>query len=114
MKRLILAAMLAMSPIAACTPTPSPANVADMTKLDEQAGLAVELAYQAANRTIFFANRAGLLNAAQKAQASTLDSKAFAAVLVVRSAYKTGNAATYSDAVATAYLAVQQLTALTK
>lgn len=111
MKRLILAGLaLALSACATLPPVPtSPAAIADRTPLDEQAALAVELAYQAAGTAVLTANRAGAVPAALKPRIAAADRKAFAAVQAVRAAYAAGNAPSYAAALVSARAAVADL-----
>lgn len=88
---------------------PAPASVADQTKVDEQAALSVELAYQSAVLAVRTANRAGLLSPADRARAAELDTRAYAAVQAVRAAYEAGNAASYRSAVESARSAIAGL-----
>lgn len=110
MKRMILAS-LALTLSACVTPTlpASPAVVADRTVLDEQAGLAIELAYEAAGTAVLTANRAGLIPATLKPRIAAADRKAFAAVQAVRAAYDAGNATSYATALTIARGAVTDL-----
>jgi len=76
----------------------SPAVLADQTELDEQAGLAVELAFQGATLAVTTAARADLIPADQRPRVSAAQQDAYDAVLRVRAAYDAGNAATYQPA----------------
>lgn len=120
MKRLMIAAALCVVALSGCdqigavNSLPTPSTVAEKTTLDEKAGLAVDLAYQAANRAVFFAAKAGFLTPAQKAAAADIDADAYTAVQATRAAYKAGNATTYADAVSAALQAVARLQSLTK
>lgn len=120
MKRMILAvcAALALSGCAALGNLagglpPSPAAAADQTTLDEQALLAVELAYKAARTAAELAVDAGVLKGEAATRVAVLDNQAFLAVTLARSAYKTGNAQSYKDALGEAQKAVAALLALT-
>lgn len=88
---------------------PPPATVANQTKLDEQAAIGIELAYQAANLAIRTANRAGALSPSDKLKAADLDNQAYRAVLAVRAAYDAGNDTNYGAASAKAQEAVLAL-----
>lgn len=81
---------------------PAPAAVADQTRLDEQAALSIELAYQAAARLISVAVDAGLVRGDRATQIAAIDRRAYRAVLTARAAYDAGNAASYASALATA------------
>ncbi len=76
-----------------------PSTVADQTTLDERGAIAVELAYQAANKAAEALTDAGLIEGADATRVAEIDRKAFAAVQAARRAYDTGNAATYADAI---------------
>lgn len=108
MKALIIAAALALS---ACAPLaalggvaslPVPSKLADRTKLDEQAALAVELAYKTARTLAELAVDAGAVKPGTPLarRIAVADVQAYAAVVAVRSAYDAGNADAY-DAAAT-------------
>ena len=92
----------------------SPSAVANTTKLDEQAALGVELAYQAANRATFFAAKAGFLSPDAKLRAADLDNAAYKAVLATRAAYDAGNATSYAVAATRAQAAISTLLAQSK
>ena len=112
---------LLLCALAACIP-PSPGRVsgipaspvaaANQTVLDEQAMLAVELAYKAARTAAELAVDTGLLEGPAAARVAELDNKAFRAVAVVRSAYATGNAGSYGEALSEARAATAELLAL--
>lgn len=93
---------------------PAPATIADRTRVDEQAALSVELAYQAANLAIRTANSAGALSDANKLRAADLDNRAYKAVLAVRAAYDAGNATNYGAAAAQARQAITDILELVK
>lgn len=107
-------ALSACNPLAIPTPPASPSAVANTTKLDEQAAISVELAYQAANRAVFFASRAGVLSADAKLRAADADNIAYKAVLGVRAAYDAGNATSYGAASVKAQQAVTTMLSITK
>jgi hypothetical protein len=118
MIRLVLAIACSLA-LAACTTTgvpaipDNPAAVADSTVKDEQAQLAVELAYKAARLAVEAGVDAGVIRGERATQFAALDRKAYAAVQASRTAYRTANATSYSGAIATARSAVGQLLALT-
>lgn len=91
----------------------SPAAAADQTVLDEQAMLAVELAYKAARTAAELAVDSGVLKGEAAARVAELDNTAFRAVALVRAAYGAGNAASYGAALTEARAAVGALLALT-
>lgn len=120
-RKLILAAaaVLALSGCGLAKPAlsglpPAPVAVADATTLDEQAALAVELAYQAARTAAEVAVDAGVLKGATAARFADLDRQAFLAVAVVRQAYRTGNATSYASALGDARRTITALLTLTK
>lgn len=113
MKRLLIPLVLALSACATVPTIPqSPAAVADATKLDEQAGLAITTGYRAAVAAARLANRVAPFSPSTKARAADLEAKAFAAVAAVRTAYEAGNAASYSAAIANARTLIDQITDL--
>lgn len=90
----------------------SPAAAANQTKLDEQVGLTVTLAYTAAARAAALAIRVGIVkDAATIAKIGELDGKAYAAVLAVRQAYLAGNSDGYLSAITQAREAATALLA---
>lgn len=98
-----LATAAALSLVAACVTTPAPVTVANHTKLDEQAALAVELAYQASAQALL------ATGAAKRPEVKAADNRAYAAVKAVRAAYDAGNASSYTAAVESARGAVSAL-----
>lgn len=91
----------------------SPSAVADRTKVDEQAGITVTLAYTAASKAAALAIRTGLVtSAATIKRIGELDTKAYAAVVAVHDAYKAANAASYGAAIAKANAVIGELVAL--
>lgn len=111
MGKLLMAALLIALP--ACTmplaSVPPPATIADQTILDEQTGLSVELAYQAAATAVKTADQAGIIPAAAKLRIAAADRRAYAAVRAVRGAYDAQNAASYATALPIARAAVADL-----
>ena len=111
-----LLACLALSlAITACATTglpSSPGAVASQTVKDEQAILAVELAYKAARLSIETGVDAGLIKGERATQFAALDNRAYSAVQIARDAYAAGNAADYVAAVARARSAVEAMLAL--
>jgi hypothetical protein len=98
------------------TPPESPGAVADRTKLDEQAGITVTLAYTAAAKAAALAIRTAdaighPLPAATVQRIGALDAQAYAAVQAVRQAYLTANAASYAAAIAQANAVIGNLLA---
>lgn len=112
MRRLALAIAALSLGLGACTPTPplTPSSVANQTKLDEQVGLTVTLAYTAAARAAALAIKTGLVkDKATIARIGELDKRAYAAVLGVRAAYQAGNATDYLSALTQARTAIAAL-----
>lgn len=107
----LLATMVACAPLAACDfgTIQSPGSVANRTVLDEQIAVSVELAYKAARVAVETGVDAGLIKGATAAKVALADNRAFAAVQFVRTAYRAGNAASYSAAATEAQKAVGAL-----
>ena len=122
MRRIIFAIALAASSLslASCdlggaiksVPT-SPSQVADRTVIDEQGMQAVELAYKASRLAVETGVDAGFIRGPAAAKFAVLDNKAYAALGVLRGAYRTANAKGYGDALTNARQAVTDLFALT-
>lgn len=111
--RMILIALAAIL-LPACTMTapqtlPPPVQVADMTIADEKAGLAIELAYQAAATAALTADRAGIVPDTMRPRIAAANRRAIAAVGAVRAAYDASNAASYAEALPKAREAVAAL-----
>lgn len=114
MKHIILPIILALSlPGCATFPT-APVDVANQTKLDEQAALAIELAYQAAALAVSTAADLGVLKGANASKAAEIDRKAYRAVQAVRTAYDSGNATSYAAAAISARAEIAALLAAVK
>jgi hypothetical protein len=88
-----------------------PADVADQTTLDERIGIVATLGYTAASRMGTALASAGLID---KARFKALDAQGYAAVLALKAAYDTGNAGSYSDAIARANAAVAGMKSLVR
>jgi hypothetical protein len=96
--------------------TGGPVVVADQTKLDEQVGLSLTLAYTAAAKAaalaITLADASGHpLSSATVQKIGQLDQRAFAAVTAVRAAYLAGNGSNYLSAISGARAAVNDILA---
>jgi len=123
MKRLLIAA-LALA-LAACTggnlaftgpaavagaaeaaSLPAPGAVADETTVDEQALLRLELAYKAVRTAVEAAVDVGVISGPVAARIAVADNKAFHWLSLARSAYDTGNAASYRNALTQAEAAI--------
>lgn len=74
-----------------------PGTYADKTTLDEKAGIAVEVAYQAAALAATGLAREGLVSGDAAARLKSADAKAYAATQKARAAYDAGNARSYRD-----------------
>ncbi len=111
-REMFFAAALALG-IAGCVSTSAPVAVADQTVLDEKAGIAAEVAYTAVAKAIVVSIRAGLItDRAKLEKIRDLDAKAYAALQATRAAYKSGNALSYSAALAEGNLAVRSILSL--
>jgi len=90
--------------------TGGPATVADQTKVDEQLGLSLTLAYTAASRAAALAISTGLVrdvNTIRKIGA--LDTRAYNAVVAVHNAYLAANGTNYLASIAAARAAISDL-----
>jgi hypothetical protein len=120
MKRIGLMAALVAVALSACAPvvdavTGGPVTVSDRTKVDEQVGLTVTLAYTAASRAAALAINTGLVtDRATIARIGQLDARAYAAVQAVRTAYLAANGTGYLSALTQARQAVADLLAAVK
>jgi hypothetical protein len=118
MKRLMIASLaLALSACAGLVSPgtlapPSPASIADKTRLDEQGPLALTLAYRVANRLGVVALRTGIAKGAKGERIKALDRDAFAWVERARAAYLAGNAASYAEAALRARSIIAEITQL--
>jgi hypothetical protein len=105
MKRAVLLAALAASMtlsgcagLSAFAPPTAPAVVANRTVLDEQALLALELAYKAARLVVETGVDAGAIHGDTAAKIARFDDTAYKALGAARLAYAAGNAADYGTA----------------
>lgn len=118
MKKFLLAIAASSLALGGCTtvgPYGSPVVVANQSKIDEQIGLTVTLAYTASARAAALAINTGLIkDPAAIQRIGQLDARAYAAVLAVRSAYQAGNSADYLSALSQAQSAIADLLAATK
>lgn len=73
----------------------TPAEVADTTKVDEQAALGAEVLYTTASTLGNTLSRAGAID---RAKFQALDAKAYDYLLAVRAAYKAGNSGGFVEA----------------
>jgi hypothetical protein len=112
MKHHVLALALGLCGCATLPPAPPPAVLADRTRLDEQAGLAITTGYRAAVAAARLANQVRPFDAATRTKAADLEARAFAAVAAVRAAYEAGNARDHAEAVAKARALIERITAL--
>jgi hypothetical protein len=88
---------------------PAPATVADKTTLDEEGLLRLERLYKATRTAVEMAVDAGVIHGAVASRIAAADNKAFHLLGLARSAYDTGNAATYTAAVAQAQAAISDI-----
>lgn len=92
----------------------SPKAVAEQTVLDERIALGMELAYQAAAFSAVTAIKAGVVPQEQMKTVRDADQMAYNAVLMVRNAYKAGNADSYLSASSDARAAISAMMNLLK
>lgn len=115
MKKLAIALAALGMGLTACepgtVPPASPGAVAETQVIDEQAALAVELAYKGARMAVELAVDSGVLKGDAAAKVALLDKRAYAAVLATRKAYDAGNSADYLSAATTARAAINDLLA---
>lgn len=122
---LVLAAALALTGLTGCTRAqmadvasaanviPAPVEVANRTKLDEQAGITVTLAYVALNKAAGLLIETGLITDQATIHAiGAADAEAIEAVRGVREAYLAANAEGYTEAITKANGALKRLSAL--
>ncbi len=116
MLKIIIAMSLGLSGCTTIAPAAlQPVTYADQTKIDEQVGLTVTLAYTAAARAAALAISTGLVkDRATIARIGHLDQRAYNAVLAVRAAYEAGNSANYLSALTQAQAAIADLLAAVK
>lgn len=122
MRRLLLATCLAFA-LCSCGVTPAitggPVTVADQTKLDEQLGLTITLAYTGTAKAAGLAIEAAAATGHPLSNA-TLDrinaarAKAYALVTATRQAYLAGNSTNYLTAATQARQAIADLLAVVK
>jgi len=104
-------AIVAALALAACTPTitnipTSPAALSDRTIADEQVAIGLELGYKAFRLALELGVDAGVIKGPRATQAAAADQRAYAALLVARAAYRTGNAGDYITAAREANAAI--------
>lgn len=109
MKRILIAAALALSGCAQLGIPASPSDIANKTTLDEKGAIGVEASYKAARTVVEFAVDTGLLKGASATKAAALDTMAYTAVTKARAAYEAGNAASYPAAVNAASAAIADM-----
>ncbi len=122
MKRILIS--LSALALVACTPgyiTPglgsvivAPVEYANRTAMDEQAAVGVELGYKAFRQTIELGVDSGFIKGERAARAAAADRRAYAALLVVRQAYKTANAQDFLMAIRSGNIAIEQAVAAVK
>jgi hypothetical protein len=88
----LIAAIALCLPSASCAQFPSSVgSIGQNTKVDEQVGISVELAYQAASLAERTAVKARLVTPSEAAQLLPLDQQAYRAVCFTRTAYDAAN-----------------------
>ncbi len=92
----------------------SPKEVTEQTTLDERIALGMELAYQAAALSAVTAIKAGLVPQDRMKEVQDADTMAYNAVVLVRTAYKAGNAKSYLEAAGDARSAISAMVTLVK
>lgn len=102
-------ALVAALPGCAGQSIPPPMAAADQTVIDEKASILAETAYTGASRLGFVAAKSGLID---RERFKALDARAYAALGVVRTAYRTGNAAGFDVAVRELNTILAQINAL--
>lgn len=93
---------------------PAPASLANRSIRDEQALLALELAYKLARTAGEIGLDAGLIKGRRASDLAALDNRAYLSVTLARSLYSAGNDATWRDALAEANHAVSAILPLLK
>lgn len=91
-----------------------PVTYANHTTIDEKAGIAIEVAYNAWYRLLELAIDTGFVKPANAAQLAAIDNKAYAATLVAQRAYLAGNASSFKAAETEARAAIREGLALVK
>lgn len=91
-----------------------PVTISNQTTIDETAGTAIELAYQAAARAAEVAVDAGFVKGADAAKLQAANNRAYQAVLAARAAYRAGNESSWITATADAKAAISALLAAAK
>lgn len=99
MRKIVLALALALG---ACNGAPvgvpsAPAEVANQTKVDEQAALGAEVLYTTAST---FGNTLSRTGVVDRVKFQALDARAYNALLIVRNAYRAGNSADFVSGLA--------------
>lgn len=123
MKRILLA-LCAVLTLSGCLPgsldqtlssaPPPPAAVADRTVVDEQAMLAVELAYKGARLAAETATDAGLLRGERAARVAAIDNRTYRAVTGLRGIYRAGQGQGWLAALTDARASVTELVSAVK
>lgn len=110
-----LALLSALLLVAACTTgfgaglPARPVMAANQTVIDEQAMITVEQSYLTIGGVIEAATDAGLLKGQAAARVNRLDGLAMDAVIAMRMAYDTGNAASFTEALTRARATIEQI-----
>lgn len=118
MNRLILASCIALG-LSACQVTPpasipAPVELASRTAADEQIAIGVENGYKAFRLAIELGVDTGVIKGTRATLAAAADQRAYAALLTLRTAFKTANATDFLTAARAANSAVEQAIAVAK
>lgn len=97
---LTLALFCAVPLTSGCVTVPSPAALANTTKLDEQGVNTAELAYKAWRIAVETGVNAGQIKGQLAQRVAGFDNQLYSALQAVESAYNAGNASDYKTAVA--------------
>ncbi|MES2902842.1 MAG: hypothetical protein V4696_01530 [Pseudomonadota bacterium] len=117
MKALILAGAFALSACVPALPTnipTAPVEVANRTAADEQIAIGVESGYKAFRLAIELGVDTGVIKGERASRAASADKRAYAALLVLRQAYATANAADFLTAARAANAAVSDAITVAK
>jgi hypothetical protein len=100
MKKLLLLCAAVRSPAYSVCQSPtiptSPGQVANSTKLDEQAAVTAHLAYKSWRLAVETSVNAGLIKGQLAAHVAQLDNQLYSALQAVDAAYASGNATNYA------------------
>lgn len=118
MKQLIIAAALALgacgAPLTVPASIPAPVELANRTAADEQIAVGAENGYKAFRLVIELGVDTGVIKGERATRAAAADRRAYAALLTLRAAYKTANAADFLTAARSANSAIDQAITVAK